>query len=75
MPDLTAEDIATAATKPQSASVDGQAASAHSIPDQLKALDRVEGEEAFEGTNQFGGPVSGFSKLRMARARNCGGPQ
>jgi hypothetical protein len=36
--DLTADAIAVAAQQPQSATVDGQTAAAHSIPDQHAAL-------------------------------------
>jgi hypothetical protein len=35
--DLTADAIAVAAQQPQSATVDGQTAAAHSIPDQIAA--------------------------------------
>lgn len=78
MPDtdpVSADSIAEAANGPASASVDGQTAAAHPIPDQLKALDKKAVEDALAGTNQNGGPVSGWSKMRTARARNCGGPQ
>jgi hypothetical protein len=76
MPDpVTADSIAEAAASPQSASVDGRSATAVPIDQQLKALDRLEAAEALEGTNASGGPVSGWSKMRTAKYRNCGGPQ
>ena len=37
MADVTPDTIAAAATGPKQASVDGQSATAHSIPDQIKA--------------------------------------
>jgi len=77
MPDpVDADAIAEAANSPASASVDGQSASAHSISEQIKALDKKAAADALDGTNSTGGgPVSGWSKLRTARAKNCGGPQ
>jgi hypothetical protein len=76
MPDaVDADSIAEAAASPASASVDGQSASAVSISEQIKAQQNKEVADALTGTNQNGGPVSGWSKMRMARARNCGGPQ
>lgn len=76
MPDpVDADTIAEAAAGPASASVDGQSASAHSIADQIKAQQNKASADALSGANQNGGPVSGWSKLRMARAKNCGGPQ
>lgn len=78
MPDIdpvSADTIAEAANAPASASVDGRSAQAHPIPDQLKALQNTAVADALAGTNQNGGPVSGWSKTRIARAKNCGGPQ
>ena len=68
MPDLTPESIAEAATQPASASVDGQTAAAVSISDQIKALQFAKGATALEGTNENGGPKSGWNKLRTAKA-------
>ncbi len=76
MPDaVDADTIAEAAAGPSSASVDGQSASAHSITDQIKAQQNKAAADALEGANQNGGPVSGWTKLRTARHRNCGAPQ
>ena len=72
---VDADTIAEAANSPASASVDGQSASAHSISDQIKAQQNKAAADALEGTNANGGPVSGWSKLRTARHRNCGAPQ
>lgn len=74
MPDpVTADTIAEAANSPASASVDGQSASAHSISEQIKAQQNKAASDALEGSNSTGGgPVSAWSKLRTARARNCG---
>lgn len=77
MPDpVDADSIAEAAASPQSASVDGQQAAAHPIPDQIEAAKFAAVDTALTGTNSTGGgPVSGWSKMRTARAKNCGGPQ
>lgn len=77
MPDpVDADTIAEAAASPASASVDGQSASAVSISEQIKADQYKKSADALDGVNSTGGgPVSGWSKLRTARAKNCGGPQ
>lgn len=76
MPDpVDADSIAVAAASPASASVDGQSAAAVPIPDQIAADKYRKAADALEGTNVNGGPVSGWSKMRTARAQNCGGPQ
>jgi hypothetical protein len=73
MPDLTADDIAEAASQPASASSDGQSAAAHPIPDQIEAAKFQATGTGLDGTNDNGGPRSGWNRLRTARARN-GGP-
>ena len=76
MPDaVDADSIAESATFPASASVDGQSATAHSIDQQIAAEKNKAISDALAGTNASGGAKSGWSKLRTARARNCGGPQ
>lgn len=76
MPDpVTAASIAADANTVASASVDGQSASAVPIPDKKLALEIQKAETALAGTNASGGVVSGWSKMRMAKYRNCGGPQ
>lgn len=74
MPDaVDADSIAEAANSPASASVDGQSASAVSIPDQIAAAQNKAAADALAGSNSTGGgPVSGWSKLRTARAKHCG---
>lgn len=68
MPDpVTADSIAEAAANPQSASVDGQQAAAHPIPDQIEAAKFQASNEALDGTNDNGGPRSGWGRLRTAR--------
>lgn len=67
MPDLTPDDIATAAAQPASAGVDGQTAAAHPIPDQIAAAKFQTTSAALDGTNANGGPVSGWNKLRTAK--------
>lgn len=71
MPELTADDIATAATKPQSASVDGQSASAHPLNQQIEASQYQAAETALDGDNDNGGGKSGWGNriTRKARAR------
>jgi len=72
VPDLTPESIAEAATNPASASVDGRSAAAVSIPDQIKADQYAKAAGMADETNANGGPRSGWSKLRTARANNNG---
>lgn len=76
MPDpVSADSIAEAANSPASASVDGQSASAVSISEQIKALQLGATTDALAGTNDNGGPKSGWGRLRLARAKPGGGPQ
>lgn len=76
MPDpIDADALAEAANSPAAASVDGRSASAHPLGEVAKILDRQEARDALEGSNANGGPVSGGSKLRMAKYRPQGGPQ
>lgn len=72
MPDLTPESIAEAATQPASASVDGQSAAAVPIPDQIAAAKYKAAADALNALNDNGGPRSGWSRLRTARARSNG---
>lgn len=72
MPDLTPDDIAEAAAAPASASTDAGSASAHSIPDQIAAAKFQAAGNALDGTNDNGGPKSGWNKLRTARVRTGG---
>jgi len=68
MPDsLTPDTIAEAATAPQSATVDGTTVSAHSIPDQITALQHQKAAAAVAGTNAGGGPKSGWRATRMGK--------
>jgi hypothetical protein len=67
--ELTPETIAEAATQPASASVDGRSAAAVSIGDQIKAHQYAAAQTALEGTNESGGPVSGWGKLRTAKVK------
>lgn len=72
MPDLTPESIAEAATQPASASADGRSAAAVPIPDQIAADKYAKAQTGLEGTNDNGGPRSGWGRLRTARASNNG---
>lgn len=73
MPDLTPDTIAEAAAQPASASSDGRSAAAHPIPDQIAADKYARASDALTGTNENGGPRSGWGRLRTAKARS-GGP-
>jgi hypothetical protein len=64
---VDADSIAEAAANPASASVDGQSASAHSIPDQIKAAEYKAQQDALAGANENGGKRSGWRGLRPAR--------
>ena len=69
----TADDIAdtiaqTAADGVQSATADGNSATAMSIDDLKKARDLTAATEAAAGTNANGGPRSGWGMARQARA-------
>jgi hypothetical protein len=66
MPDLS-ELVETAAAKPASATVDGQSMSAVSIPDLIEAAHFQAGQAAVVGTNDNGGPKSGWRMTRPAR--------
>lgn len=68
MPDLT-DDIEAAAAEPLSASVDGQQAAAHPLPDLIAADKYLKGATALTGENGNGGQKSGWRNLRMARSR------
>lgn len=72
MPDLTPEAIAAAAQEPASATVDGRSAAAVPIPDQIEAARFAAASDALAGTNDNGGPRSGWAFLRPARARPGG---
>ena len=66
MPDLS-DTIEEAAQDPQSASKDGITATSHPLPDLIAADKYLAGKTAVEGTNDNGGPKSGFGALRPAR--------
>ncbi|HEY1191922.1 MAG TPA: hypothetical protein VGE74_30105 [Gemmata sp.] len=70
MPDpVSADSIAEAANSPASASApDGRSASAHSIPDQIAALQQQQAEAEAGGTNAQGGPRSAWNMTRPATA-------
>ena len=65
---MTPEELEALAATPANATVDGRSASSRSADDVLKLLDRAKAEEAAEGTNDNGGPISPWRCLRMARA-------
>ena len=58
--DLDADSIAVAAQQPQKASVDGVAAEAHSIPDQITA-------DRYRRTKTAVAGKSGWGAVRIAR--------
>ena len=66
-------DIQTAAAQSaedgvQSATVDGQAVTAMDPIKQLDVADRLANADALDGTNDNGGAISGFQRLRPGRA-------
>lgn len=65
---IDADAIAENANSPASATVDGQSASQHPLPDQIQAREYAKQEEAAAGTNTNGGPRSGWRGVRMGRA-------
>lgn len=70
MPDpVDADSIKVAAASPASASVDGRAATAVSISEQIKAAQFGATDDALTGTNANGGARSGWNALRPAIAR------
>jgi hypothetical protein len=68
MPDLS-EQIEDAANGVAAASTDAGSATAVPIPDLIAADNHLAGKTALEGTNENGGPVSLWSKLRPAVTR------
>lgn len=66
MADLTTT-ITQVAGEPQSATSDGQSATAQPLPDLIEADRYLKGTSAVTGTNPQGGPRSGWGSLRMAR--------
>lgn len=72
MPDLTPEQIAENATKPQTANVGGRSAAQVPIQDQIAADKYAKANQAVSGTNANGGPVSGWGGLRIAKANPPG---
>jgi hypothetical protein len=67
MADLT-DTIEDAAATPAAAAQDGLSATARSIPDLITADKYLKGTAAATDTNANGGPRSGWSMLRTARA-------
>ena len=67
MPDFTDDDLAQSALEPESASVDGQSAKSHPLPDQIAARRYLAGGSALDGTSADGGPRSAFGCLRPAK--------
>lgn len=67
------ENLQEAAEAPQSASVDGQSVSEHSLSERIKADQYIRGQQAMEGTNSAGGAKSGWNTLRPARFVPPGG--
>ena len=63
---VTPESIAEAASQPASATVDGQTAAAHPIPDQIAADQYAKAQAAAAGTNNRGGPPSAWGMTRTA---------
>lgn len=73
MPSDINESIEEMAQKPVSAKNDFGEVQARPIGEMVEAEQHVATSEALSGTNQNGGPVSGWGCLRIARAKP-GGP-
>lgn len=67
MPELTPEQIATNATRPQTANVGGRSAAQVPIADQIAADQYAKASAAASGSNANGGPKSGWGMLRTAK--------
>ena len=65
--------LAEMADEPSAFSSDGQSANNQPIPDVIQLHQHAAAQDALGGTNQNGGPVSGWGGLRIARAKP-GGP-
>lgn len=74
MPDLTpAEIIAQQLSEPQSAAMDGRSATNRSASDLIKLKQELERDAAAAGTNDAGGSVSPWTRLRPAKVIPPGG--
>lgn len=69
---MDADTIAGNAAKPASAAVDGRQAAQVPIGDQIKAAQFQATSEGLAGTNDNGGPKSGWGRTRTARAASNG---
>jgi len=67
MPDLS-DEIEDVAEGPKSASGDAGSFEQHPLPDLIKADQYLKGTTGLGGTNDNGGPKSGWGRLRTARA-------
>jgi len=67
MADLS-DTIEDAAQDPAAASEDGRSATSRPLADLIAADKYLKSAGALDGTNQNGGPRSGWGCLRMARA-------
>lgn len=73
MPSEITETIEELAQKPASAKNDFGEVAARPISEMIEADQHVAASDALAGTNQNGGPVSGWGCLRIARGKP-GGP-
>lgn len=65
--------LAEMAANPSSTVTDGLTVASHPIPDVIELRQHAATQDALAGTNQNGGPVSGWGCLGIARAKP-GGP-
>lgn len=67
MPDLT-EQIVSDAAEPIASSGDGESATGRTLTELIEADKYLKGQQAVSGSNDSGGPRSGWGGLRTARA-------
>lgn len=72
-PDDINDRLSEMADEPSAAASDGQSANNQPIPDVIALHQHAAASDALSGTNQNGGPASGWGCLRIARAKP-GGP-
>lgn len=72
-PDDVDERLAAMADEPAAVTSDGQSATNQPIPVVIELHHHAATVDALSGTNQKGGPVSGWGGIRFARAKP-GGP-
>jgi hypothetical protein len=73
VPDLSDQIEQTATDGVQEAAADGRSVKGIPLPDLIAADKYLRGQEAVSGTNENGGPKSGWGRTKLARF-TPGGP-